>query len=1025
MLSYVCFGGLKVPQIDTRLVQTAVIGGRDSDQPVILPEEPHNLDEFRRQFGTDRFWCGTLLGGCGEKLMTKRYETKVCHFSHYPDRRGDRAVCHRTANGVDSADHLFIKVHVTRWLANQGHAAQAELRSLGHGPGDAVDFWLRATEQHLRFELHPEDYRSWRKAADSLGAKEGHIEWVFGPDGVITRDMVARQGYALRVRCETKGNDRRVLIGTATENRTVAWAPLEQCRMTNSGLVTPALEELRAEGIIREGGMRMDPLPGSLPLRGTEIVFAVDTETAPPATSPFAVPGRHLVSGFVKPAGSRIIRAHLSLPEKIPIPTEQYVYQLSGAVRLLITDPDEGNGSSWAVRADSLVQLNGLDAERTGLWRPSVALDEQLDTAPRSSPVRTETTPAEPIRSRAATVLRQALERVAREGTTTTWHELARRTGLDLAHLPDPKRRDLLVAVDKPLSPDRPLLCVLIVASSGRPLPYLGTVLRLLGAAAPASETALRRWGEAAIRKAHEAYGHKPASVPTPSAASPTEAVADTKEATRHSDSVEASRQLVVIRARLREAGAVLLRSSGRRATRLAQAIAQGEAHAWQYRDARRESRTLRSWLKASDPVLNELDRLIGRPITPLEPASRPADSRNSIQQHFKARGGGPNDSTAVGQGEHDRRIEAARSVARISELFVTARIASDLAEAVKLRQEAERISDHELTGEVRERLHRLRADMREWISTRESEQAHEAVPAEDSTEATQLAAFAEARAEFEWLVQEIGAAQEAGDLAAVETARRLAGPVYARRLSPTDREKYTPFMREVKAWCHERDPKKQVDPPLRKIRQLLAGLGRIRETRSADELADTLDEIVRLRRQLAQPLPPAEDREVKRWRHRLKDHRPVEHERSAPAETTAPRNASPRQRDGTADPRHADRLPIETIDKLAAAVREILADAACSGGRLLTWRDLRLRMGGGLPHLHPDDQGELLVAVDRETPADEPLLSTLITSTDASLHWLYRHVRFSLGRERIPASELEAHWATEVLRLRQIWRYR
>lgn len=161
-----------MPQIDTRLVQTAVIGGRDSDQPVILPEEPHNLDEFRRQFGTDRFWCGTLLGGCGEKLMTKRYETKVCHFSHYPDRQGNRAVCHRSENGVDSADHLFIKLHVTRWLADQGHAARAELRSLGHGPGDAVDYWLRATEQHLRFELRLEDYRSWRKAADSLGAKK-------------------------------------------------------------------------------------------------------------------------------------------------------------------------------------------------------------------------------------------------------------------------------------------------------------------------------------------------------------------------------------------------------------------------------------------------------------------------------------------------------------------------------------------------------------------------------------------------------------------------------------------------------------------------------------------------------------------------------------------------------------------------------------------------------------------------------------------------------------------------------------
>lgn len=68
---------------------------------------------------------------------------KVCHFSHNPDRDGSRTTCHRTANGVDSADHLFIKVHVTKWLTDQGHAAQAELRSFGHGSGDAVDFVLR------------------------------------------------------------------------------------------------------------------------------------------------------------------------------------------------------------------------------------------------------------------------------------------------------------------------------------------------------------------------------------------------------------------------------------------------------------------------------------------------------------------------------------------------------------------------------------------------------------------------------------------------------------------------------------------------------------------------------------------------------------------------------------------------------------------------------------------------------------------------------------------------------------------
>lgn len=140
---------------------------------------------------------------------------------------------------------------------------------------------LRATNQRLRFELRRNDYRSWRGTADSLAAKEGHVEWVFGLESAITRDVTARYGYALRVRCETDGNSRWVLIGTVTRNRPVAWAALGQCRMTGDGLITPDLDELRGRGLIRAGAMRHDAMAGSLPLRGAEIVFAVDGEARP------------------------------------------------------------------------------------------------------------------------------------------------------------------------------------------------------------------------------------------------------------------------------------------------------------------------------------------------------------------------------------------------------------------------------------------------------------------------------------------------------------------------------------------------------------------------------------------------------------------------------------------------------------------------------------------------------------------------------------------------------------------------
>ncbi|QUW78587.1 hypothetical protein SMIR_05175 [Streptomyces mirabilis] len=1060
-------------QIDFRLVQTAVMGGRDSDQPVILPEEPHNLDEFRRQFGKDDFWCGTLLGGCGERLMTKRYETKVCHFSHFPDRDGSRAACHRTANGVDSADHLFVKAHVTQWLAGQGHAAQAELCSLGHGPGDAVDFVLRATNQRLRFELRPNDYRSWRGTADSLAAKEGHVEWVFGLESAITRDMTARYGYALRVRCETDGNSRRVLIGTVTENRPVAWSPLEQCRMTGDGLITPDLDELRNRGLIREGAARHDAVAGSLPLRGAEIVFAIDGEARPDTDSPLVEGGRYLISGFIKPAGHRILKAQLSLPHDTPRPTEQYVYRLAGSVRLLVTEADRpGENTGWAVRADSLIQLKGLDAERTGLWRPPVALDEPLPAPkPATRPAPAPAVPVQSQSSRTATLLRRALEDVAREGATTTWKELAERVGLDLAHLPDPKRRDLLVEVDKPRDRNRSLLCVLVRAPSGRPLSYLATVLRLLQVPAPASESALYRWSEEQIRAAHTAYGHRTPPLPASAAIA---------EAPRPAEVRAAQEQLIILKAQLAVGRATLPHATGRRAARLTTTVKDGEQHQRLYETVRQRRQELRAWRRESERLLDDLDRIIGHPL----PASAP--SKKSTPAVPPAAAKSP---VSPGKDQRTFQAQATADIACLTRLFKQARDADDLNEARRIRQDVSRIATDRLSGEPRQNLLLLRTDLQTWINSREAAAAHAALrtlfadlatagpaptllalrsalahskilkrrcpgplPQDLHTALTRLEAqvngesvtpddgatlsathpspsgappsesadFAEARAEFAWLVKEIRAAQEAGDLAAVQTARHLAGPIYGRRLSPEDRATYTPLMREVKAWCQEQDP--NTDPILRRIRQVLAELGRAGNGLATEQLAAFLDEISSLRRQLDRRLPVLEEVQVKRWKRQLKART-----------SSAPRRAVPRAADpvkavpgpkATA-PSPPDRLPIETIDKLAAIARDVLKDAARGGGSLLTWSDLRLRMAGGLPHLHPDDQGELLVAVDRETPVGEPLLSTLVASSDASLHWLYRHVRFSLGRERIPEPDLPAHWATEVLRLRQTWRHR
>jgi hypothetical protein len=113
-----------------------------------------------------------------------------------------------------------------------------------------------------------------------------------------------------------------------------------------------------------------------------------------------------------------------------------------------------------------------------------------------------------------------------------------------------------------------------------------------------------------------------------------------------------------------------------------------------------------------------------------------------------------------------------------------------------------------------------------------------------------------------------------------------------------------------------------------------------------------------------------------------------------------------------------------DTLASLAARVRTLLQDAA-RAGTTVTWEELDRRMGGRLRHVPADDEGEILLLVDEETPADEPPLAALVADAGLSPHRQYRRVRDSRGRERVPEQSLEMHWRMDVLELHQLWRHR
>jgi hypothetical protein len=505
--------------LDHRLVQTAVIGHKNSDHPVILPMDAWELDRWRKVHPNYSYWCGLQLGGCGGELSDRRYTTKVCHFAHHPTA----PVCHRKNNGESSADHLFIKRGVQSLLGKRRVRGQVHTRDLGAGPGDAVDVYLPDSRRRLRFQLSAVDYRSWRQADDALAADADDIDWIFASEGAITQQYLGRHGYCLRVRCETVGGERRVHIGAEARDRTVTWTPLEECAVTSSGIVTPDTERMRLS--------RPRPRPTAFPLQGG-LVFALAPKAEVPADSPFESERRHLLAADVKPVDSPIVRALVSLPADSEIPPAEHVYRITGGARLLVAEGTAG----WAVEAKRYERLNAHDAERTGLWTPPPPTTSQQAAplkattsrqsqsqppAPREETEAVRTAPGTEApkgwalisHAEMVTAVRDALSQHARLQSTTTWDTLARTVSPALKKYSDTGRRDLLVAVDSPLREHAPVLSALI-RDGGEQLPYLFRVLAELGVQGASTSHRIKHWAAVETERAFAAYGVPPRAMP-------------------------------------------------------------------------------------------------------------------------------------------------------------------------------------------------------------------------------------------------------------------------------------------------------------------------------------------------------------------------------------------------------------------------------------------------------------------------------------------------------------------------------
>lgn len=350
------------------MIQTAVVGRADSEQPVMLPLEAIETDAFRRRHEGSTFWCGLLLGGCGKQLSTKLYLDRVCHFAHYPEAGGVGHLCARVATGIASADHLYLKRQLGAWLSELGLPSDGRLVSLrqrtaGEAPNYGVDVAVPAVRASLHVRLGSLS-DSERQGLAGTAAGDG-AEWLFGEQAVADAERVRSQrGFVHRVRCQTVGTERVVEIGLQAAADRVQWFGLQDCRITNDGLLTPATAavlQARSRPLASEGDSSV--MPPVFPLHSSAVFFR--TAPSPVAGIPAqAVRGnRAVVRVVLELDNGTSAAALLSLPCGHVLPADGEQHQLFGRAYLAPLTIEAG-GPAWIVTADSFVKAPASHAAR-------------------------------------------------------------------------------------------------------------------------------------------------------------------------------------------------------------------------------------------------------------------------------------------------------------------------------------------------------------------------------------------------------------------------------------------------------------------------------------------------------------------------------------------------------------------------------------------------------------------------------------------------------------------------------------
>jgi hypothetical protein len=378
---------------DMRRVQTAVLGHYDSFDPVVMPLDRDEAKQFRAFHDRegDTFWCGIHLGGCGKELMDRIGEVKIPHFAHYADRHAES--CRRTRLGLNSADHLYINKFLTRWLSRLGRTVigRPVFENTFSTGGGCTAITIRPSGRAPLLAVQLDDGEvGWEERDYRLRSSGTHVQWLFGVNTRAAQMAIKRDGYALRIRCTSRGIDRVVTVAIQLSGQALEWSDITSWALVESGISIPQIDHIRKDRTVSpHAAIPEAPAAASgytaFPLAIEELIVMPKAVESRPWVGPGDMYRNHSLPVAVQMVdGAWMADATLVLPGPYAGLTLAASYQLLGPAFIRANVDPQRLSPRWLIDAEGLTLTPSIRGQATMLG-PCLQYEQVSNPEPRSN----------------------------------------------------------------------------------------------------------------------------------------------------------------------------------------------------------------------------------------------------------------------------------------------------------------------------------------------------------------------------------------------------------------------------------------------------------------------------------------------------------------------------------------------------------------------------------------------------------------------------------------------------------------